>query len=71
MGLRMKNFIIFGIHRKMWFFREVYKKPIYRGGGRLPKRGGLGSWQIQRGLGKKEEGGVFEGGPQCTLCLSV
>ena len=56
MGLRMKNFSIFGIHRKMWFFREVYKKTNIQGG--LPKKGGFGSWQIQRGLGKKEEGGV-------------
>ena len=32
-------------------------------------------WKIQflGGLGKKEKGGVFEGGliPQCTLCNSV
>ena len=51
MGLRMKNFSIFGIHRKMWFFREVYKKPIYRGD--CLKRGALAVGRFKGGLARK------------------
>ena len=49
-------------------------KNQYRGGGDCQK-GGLGQFVDLRGvgLGKKERGGVFEGGliPQCTLWGSV
>ena len=45
----------------------VPKKPIYRG--ELPKKEGLGQFPDLRrggGLGKKEVGGVFEGGALIT-----
>ena len=47
----MKNFSIFGIHRKMWFFREVYKKPIYRGD--CLKRGASAVGRFKGGLARK------------------
>ena len=57
----MKNYNILGVH---WTIR------VLGGGdsgktdkeGELPKSGGLDSFQIKGGLGKKERGGVFEGG---------
>ena len=63
----MKNFIIFGVHRKNRILRGVHEKPMYRG---IAWKGG--TWTVSRfkeGLSKKEGGGVFEGGslPQCTL----
>ena len=49
MGLKMKNFNILGVHRKMQILGGGgggdHKKPIYREGG-LPKKGGLDSLQI-------------------------
>ena len=74
MGLRMKNYIIFGVHWKIWLLEGGSRKTDIEGG--LPKRGtwtvcrfkgGGGAWQ-ERG-----RGGVFEGGliPQCTLCVSL
>ena len=66
----MKNFNIFGVHGKTRVLRDGggggggggHKKPVYRGD--CLKRGG-GAWTVCRfkeGLGKKEEGSVFEGG---------
>ena len=47
----------------------VLEKPIYRG---ITKKGELGQFVDLRGggVGKKEEGGVFEGEliPSCPLC---
>ena len=48
MGLKMKNFNILGVHRKMQILGGGgggHKKPKYREGG-LPKKGGLDSLQI-------------------------
>ena len=61
MGLMMKNFNIFGVYWKIRFLGRVNEKPMQRGD--LPKKGG--AWTVHRfkgGLGKKEGGGVFEGG---------
>ena len=44
MGLRMKNFNIFGINWKIRFLGGVHEKAIYRG--ELPKKVGLDSLQI-------------------------
>ena len=58
----MKNFTILGFTERSDFWGGL-EKPIYRGG--LPKKGrggGLNSLLIWGGLGKKEGGGVFEGG---------
>ena len=44
MGLRMKDFNIFGVHWKIQFLGGVHEKPIYRWG--LPNKGGLDSLQI-------------------------
>ena len=55
----MKNFNILGVHWKVWLLGGSQKTNIE---GRLPKKGGLDSLLIQGGLGKKERGGVFEGG---------
>ena len=55
-------------------FKGGFTKNQYRGG-RLPKKGGLGLFiDLRGGLGKKEEGGVFEGGvetPMHTMFSSV
>ena len=54
----MKNFNIFGVHRKIRVLGGVHKKPIYVGG--LPKNGGgrggggLGQFaDLRRGLARK------------------
>ena len=64
----MKNFNIFGFHGKIGFLKTK---------GDCLKRRGAGAWVVCRFkgggvLGKKERGGVFEGGliPQCTLCIA-
>ena len=62
MVLRMKNFNIFKVH---WKIRLLggggSQKTIYRGD--CVKRGCLGHFvDLMGGLGKKEGGGVFEGG---------
>ena len=62
MGLRMKDFNIFGVHWKIWFLGGVCKKPIEL-------------WQfadLRWGLRKKEGGGFLRKGggeadTQCTL----
>ena len=74
MGLRMKNFNILGIHKKIWLLGGEFMKNWYRRGDCLKRRGG--AWTVCRfkgGLGKKEGGGVFEEGliPRCTLNLWV
>ena len=52
----MKNFNIFGVHRKIRLLGGFTKKQ-YRGGGRLRQFAHLkGAWQERGG------GGVFEGG---------
>ena len=66
----MKSFNIFGVHRKIKFFEGVMKNR-YIGG--MPKK--RGAWTVcrfkgeERGLTKKEGGGVFELGliPHCTF----
>ena len=61
MGLRMENFDIFRVHRKIRFLvGGVYKKQIFRGDCR--KRIGLDSLQIKGGLGKIEGERCFWGG---------
>ena len=58
MILRMKNW-------KILLFGGGHEKPIYRGGGGLPKKkgGGLGQFPDLRGGAWQERGGgVFEGG---------
>ena len=56
MGLRMKQFNIFGVHIKIEFLGGIYRKG-------LPKKGGLNSLQFYGvELGKKEGDGVFEEG---------
>ena len=53
MGLRMKNFNIMGASLKNRIFREIPKKPIYRG-----------AWTVSRlkeGAWQKNVGGVFVG----------
>ena len=66
----MKNFNIFGVHRKIRLSGglESSRKSNIEGGG-LPKKGGLGQFANLGGLDNKEGSGVFEGGliPQCTL----
>ena len=44
MGLKMKNFNIYGGSLKNQVFREIHEKIIYRG--ELPKKGGLDRLQI-------------------------
>ena len=65
MGLRMKNFNIFGVHKKI---------QVLGGGGEFT--GGIalksGAWTVCRYKGKAWQeigGGIFKGGliPQCTL----
>ena len=63
MKLRMKNFNITGVRRKIWFLGGVrgIEKPIYRR--ELSEKGGLALFANLGGgggLGKKE--GDFEGG---------
>ena len=74
MILRMKNFNILEVHWKIQLFflggggEPIHEKPIQRGD--CLKRGTWTVCQFKGGLGKKEGGGVFEGGtliPQCTL----
>ena len=64
MGLRMKNFNIMQVQRKIKFQEGVlHKNPIYMG--ELLRKGGLNSLQFSgRSLAKErgEGGGVFEGG---------
>ena len=58
MGLRIKNFNILGVHWIIQLIGGEFTKNWYRGGGG-------GAWTVFRfkwGLGKKERGGVFEGG---------
>ena len=68
MRLRMKNFNIMGVHRKIRFLGGGFTKNRYIGRNCL-KRGSLDSFRFKGGLGKKEGNGVFEGCliPQCTL----
>ena len=56
MGLRMKNFNTFGVHRKIQFLGgSVLKKQIYRRG--LPERR---DWKFEDVRGAwQERGGVF------------
>ena len=64
MGLRMINFIILGVHWKIWLLGgKVHKKNNIEGG--LPKKGGLDS------LARKNVVVFLMGGliPRCTLCL--
>ena len=68
----MKNFNIFGLHKKIQYLRGVHENQYVEGDylkrrvawtvSRLKGGGGGGAWQ-ERG------GSVFEGGliPQCTL----
>ena len=63
MGLRAKNYNIFGFTEKPNFYGGSQKTNIEEGG--LPKKGGR--WTVCRfkgggGLARKREGGVFEGG---------
>ena len=62
MGLGMKNLNILGVYWKIWLSGGSSRKTDIEGG--LPKKGGLGQFADLRegGLGKKKEGGVFEGG---------
>ena len=68
MGLTMKNFNILGVHWKIWFLGGGLTKNQYRGD-ELPKKGAWTVCRFKGGLGKKDGGGVFEGGliPQCIL----
>ena len=53
MGLKIANFNIMGVHRKIQFLGgQVYKKPIYRGN--CLKRGMPGQFEDLRGVCKKE-----------------
>ena len=58
MGLRMKDFNIFGFTEKSDFLGGVLEKPIYKG--EWPKKGGM-AWTVCKfkggGLGKKEGDG--------------
>ena len=72
MGLRMKNFNIFGVHWKIPFLEGVSRKTITEGGDYLKR----GAWTVCRFKGGawQEIGGCsFEGGliPQCTLWIST
>ena len=71
-------------HEKLWYFGCSPKNPTFRGGGVSRKnwykegdciKRGLGQFaDLRRGLGKKDGGGVFEGGlmPRSTLwCIYV
>ena len=64
MGLRMKNLNIFVVHWKIWFLDgwRIHEKKQYTGGNCL--KGGPWTFCRFKGglLGKKEGGGVFEGG---------
>ena len=64
MRLRMKNFNIMGVHRKIQFSEGRFTKKQYIGGNCL-KRGG-GTWtacRFKEGAWKKSGwGGIFEGG---------
>ena len=58
-GLTMKNFNILSIHWKIWLLGGSSWKTVIKGGGLLKK----GAWivsRFKRGLGRKEEGSVFE-----------
>ena len=67
MGLRTKNFNVFGVHWKIQLLRGGSSQKIDIQGG-LSKKRVLGQFADLRGgwggggLGKKEGGGVFEGG---------
>ena len=57
----MKNFNFGGIHSKIWLLRGCSQKTNIEAG--LPRKTGFDSLSIWgRGLGKKEDGGVFDGG---------
>ena len=57
----MKNFNILGVDQKIWLYGGSSRKTNIEGG--LPKNGRLGHYaDFREGLGKKEGGGVFEGG---------
>ena len=71
MVLTMKNFNILGIHWKIRLLGGGLTKPIEN----CLKEGG-GAWTVyrfKRGLGKKEGGGVFEGGdtPMHALYITL
>ena len=57
----MKNLNIFGVDWKIWLLGGFIKTNIEGG---LSKKGGLGQFAnlMGKGGGKKEGGGVFEGG---------
>ena len=68
--LRIINFNIMGVHRKIWFLEGVHEKTNIQGGG-LPKTGAWTVCRFKRGLGENK--GVFLRGwliPECTLWLS-
>ena len=61
MGLRMKNFNIFGVHWKIWFLGGGLTKNLYRMGDCL-KRGAWTVCRFKRGAWQERQGGVFEEG---------
>ena len=63
MVLRMKNFNVLGVHWKIWLLRGGggSRRTNIEGGDCL-KRGAWAVCWFKGGLGKKEEGGVFEEG---------
>ena len=63
MGLRAKILVLWGFPEKSFFLMGgggIHKKPICRGN--CLKRGAWAVCRFKGGLGKKEEGGFFEGG---------
>ena len=48
MGLRVKDFNIFGFHLKIRFSGGVHEKPVCNGG--LTKKGGLGQFANLKGV---------------------
>ena len=53
-GYREKTLTLWGFTEKL-IFRGFYEKPIYWGGGDLPKRGTWRVCRLKRGLGQKKE----------------
>ena len=62
MELRMKNFNIMGVHRKIQFLGGGVMKNQYTGGNYLKRGGGLGQVSDLRGACRRRGGGVFEEG---------
>ena len=69
-GLRMKNFNIMRVHRKIRFLGGAVTKNQYIGGNCLKRGGGFGHLTDLRVRGDSQKRGKGEGGliPQCTLC---